>query len=138
MKSRSEATQGSPNKFGWLVKGMLHRFKSHRGSLRDPANRVAFCASASLAAGQKFDSAQDDVQGFCFAIIRARCPKRYPFVFGRRNASPTGFVCWLVGEAFRLPLLFAVCVCLRTTTGRPHGKATINFPVVLLLFLQYV
>ena len=72
MKSRSEATQGSPNKFGWLAKGMLHRFKSHQNSLPYPANRVAFCASAALAAGQKFDSAQDDVQGFCFAIIRAQ------------------------------------------------------------------
>lgn len=89
MKSRSEATQGSPNKFGWLAKGMLHRFKRHRGSLRDPANRVAFCASASPAAGQKFDCAQDDIQrgAFCYhpRTMTGRLVFSLPCVKGRRK-----------------------------------------------------
>jgi len=60
---------GSPNKFGWLAKRKCYiPSKSHRASLRDPAT-ASPCASASLLAQQKFDSAQDDRQWLHWVIF---------------------------------------------------------------------
>ena len=120
MKSRSAATQGSPNEFGWLAKGMLHRVKSHRDSLRDPANRVALCASASLAAQQKFDCAQDDIQGDVLLSSAAKA--------GDQWSPLRRIIKSIVGATIGRPPSFAIAVCFREPQGTPlpvfHNSAS--------------
>ena len=58
---------GYCNEFGWLAKGMLHRFKSHQNSLRDPASPYGSRFFLALRS-EKVRQAQDDMLIVYFVI----------------------------------------------------------------------
>ena len=82
---------------------------SHRNSLRDPANRFAFCAFTSFLTRWKFDSAQDDkLTEYLVAIVRNQNSQFYfplpknedeklaVYDFFTRNGLQSGWFCDII------------------------------------------
>ena len=69
VKPRSDSDEGISERVRVAYQGKCNiLLTSHQDSLRDPAAATP-CASASLLAQQKFDSAQDDRLIVCFVVI---------------------------------------------------------------------